>query len=122
MKRINNCQKLGLGIFTVTLFFCMHANAYATSVFDGVIAYNKGQYEKALAIWEPLAQQGDSQAQYNLAMLYSTGKGVTQDDIEAAKWYQKAASSSHEYPRYKDGRMLNKAKVKKASFQPAPTK
>ena len=39
-----------------------------------------------------VANQGDSQAQYNLAILYSNGKsGVPQDDKVALEWCRKAA-------------------------------
>mmetsp|Transcript_42301 Transcript_42301/g.103306 ORF Transcript_42301/g.103306 Transcript_42301/m.103306 type:complete len:573 (-) Transcript_42301:125-1843(-) len=37
------------------------------------------------------ADQGDADAQYNLAVCYDEGKGVAQDLKEAAKWFQKAA-------------------------------
>ena len=37
------------------------------------------------------AEQGDAQAQHNLASLYCGGYGVTQDYSEAIKWYKKAA-------------------------------
>jgi TPR repeat protein len=37
------------------------------------------------------AEQGDSNAQYDLARLYYQGKGVPQDYAKAAGWYRKAA-------------------------------
>ena len=37
------------------------------------------------------AEQGDAEAQYQLGKMYDDGKGVTQNDIEAIKWYRKAA-------------------------------
>jgi TPR repeat protein len=37
------------------------------------------------------ATRGSSQAQYELGERYAHGKGVAQDDAEAAKWYRKAA-------------------------------
>src|SRR5215468_7497674 len=38
------------------------------------------------------AEQGDATAQYNLAVLYDTGRGVLQDYVLAHKWYNLAAS------------------------------
>jgi hypothetical protein len=32
------------------------------------------------------AEQGDSQAQYSLGLLYEKGQGVPRDIVEAAKW------------------------------------
>ena len=37
------------------------------------------------------AEQGNAMAQINLGQKYDAGKGVPQDDAEAAKWYQLAA-------------------------------
>ncbi len=37
------------------------------------------------------AEQGDVEAQYNLALKYELGVGVPQDYVEARKWYLKAA-------------------------------
>ena len=38
-----------------------------------------------------LAELGDASAQIKLGLLYSDGKGVSQDDVEAVKWFQRAA-------------------------------
>lgn len=36
------------------------------------------------------AEQGDAEAQYNLALMYSNGEGVNKDNSEAEYWYRKA--------------------------------
>ncbi|MCY2935316.1 MAG: tetratricopeptide repeat protein, partial [Planctomycetota bacterium] len=41
------------------------------------------------------AEQGDSMAQFNLGLMYYNGRGVPQDNTEAAKWYRKAAEQGH---------------------------
>ena len=37
------------------------------------------------------AEQGHARAQNNLGIMYDTGEGVPQDDVEAARWYRLAA-------------------------------
>jgi TPR repeat protein len=37
------------------------------------------------------AEQGDAEAQNNLGLMYYEGEGVSQDYMEAAKWYRLAA-------------------------------
>jgi hypothetical protein len=37
------------------------------------------------------AEQGYAEAQNNLGVVYASGKGVTQDDEQAAFWFRKAA-------------------------------
>jgi len=38
------------------------------------------------------AEQGDTTAQYNLAVMYDNGQGVPQDYVQAHKWYNLAAA------------------------------
>ncbi len=58
---------------------------------DGVAAYDKGQFDVALKLWLPLAEQGDAAAQYNVAGMYEKGTGVPADPAQAAHWYLEAA-------------------------------
>lgn len=53
------------------------------------------QYERALPKCKKAAEEGDASAQYYLGVMYNKGKGVIQDDKEAAKWYRKAADQGH---------------------------
>ena len=41
------------------------------------------------------AEKGDAQAQCNIGTRYEMGRGVTKDDVEAVKWYRKAADQGN---------------------------
>jgi len=58
----------------------------------GMKAYVNEDYAIAAQEWQPLAEQGDANAQYNLGILYHKGRGIPQDDVQARKWYGKAAA------------------------------
>lgn len=58
---------------------------------DGAVAFKSGDYATALKLWRPLAEQGDTSAQYNLGTIYGLGKGVPQDYAKAMMWHRKAA-------------------------------
>ncbi len=58
---------------------------------EGVAAFDRGNYETAMAEFRPLAEQGDARAQFNLGAMYLNGWGVLQDYGEALKWYRLAA-------------------------------
>ncbi len=62
---------------------------------DGVGAYNRGDYQVALRECQPLAEGGNGEAQNNLGILYDEGHGVAQDFAKAADWYGKAAEQGH---------------------------
>ena len=51
------------------------------------------------------AQQGHAEAQYNLGLMYASGKGVTQDSKQAVKWYRKAAEQGYASAQFNLGNM-----------------
>ena len=57
----------------------------------GQEAYGRGDFVEAVKWYRKAAEQGLSQAQYNLGVMYAEGRGVEQNDAEAVKWYRKAA-------------------------------
>ena len=61
----------------------------------GMDAAQTGDFATALREWKPLAEQGHANAQFNLGMMYTIGRGVPQDDKTAAKWYRLAAEQGH---------------------------
>ena len=61
----------------------------------GMDAYHHSDYATALREWQPLAEQGQAVAQYQIGLLYANGKGVTKDDAKARRWYEKAAGQGH---------------------------
>eukprot|EP01012_Entosiphon_sulcatum_P042440 TRINITY_DN56470_c0_g1_i1.p2 TRINITY_DN56470_c0_g1~~TRINITY_DN56470_c0_g1_i1.p2 ORF type:complete len:127 (-),score=22.88 TRINITY_DN56470_c0_g1_i1:293-673(-) len=65
--------------------------AYAGPLEDGVKAYSKADYARATRLLEPLAQNGDVDAQYTMAMMYRKGQGVGEDKVHAYMWYDLAA-------------------------------
>jgi TPR repeat protein len=57
----------------------------------GYQSYLKGDYQAAFDEWQPLAELGDAEAQYNLGVMFDQGASVEQDLAQAARWYRKAA-------------------------------
>ena len=58
---------------------------------DAVAAYGSRDYETAMRLFRPFAEQGNADAQYNLGAMYDKGQGVPQDYAEAVKWYRMGA-------------------------------
>ena len=67
------------------------ATPVAASYDEGAAAFIRGDYEIASREWLALGERGHQSAQYNLGVLYSIGLGVDQNDIEASKWFRRAA-------------------------------
>ena len=62
---------------------------------DGIAAWQRADYSTAVAIWRPLAEKGDSDAQFNLGQAYRLGRGVTVDLAQAKAWLERAAKAGH---------------------------
>jgi TPR repeat protein len=58
---------------------------------SGCAAWERGDFGRALAEWQPLAEQGHAQAQFRLGCLYTFGQGVPEDHEEAVRLYRMAA-------------------------------
>ena len=92
-------------IFTLFLFSLLINNSVLSDFDDGWTAYASGNYMKAFNEWLPFAEQGDAQAQYNLAGLYVNGYGVDLDEGKAFNWYKKSAQQGLAKAQYNVGAM-----------------
>ncbi len=93
-------------VLTIAILLGLAAPAWAGYA-EGVAAYERGDYATALREFRPLANQGVTAAQFNLALMYSEGKGVPQDYAEAVKWYRKAANQGDANAQFNLGNMYN---------------
>ena len=57
----------------------------------GVACLKQEDFEQAVLFFRIAAEQGDAKAQFNLALCYSQGKGVEENQSEAVRWYRAAA-------------------------------
>ena len=60
----------------------------ATAIADyqkGLDAARAGDNTTALREWTSSAYQGHAESQHDLGMLYSNGRGLPEDDVEAVK-------------------------------------
>ncbi|MEO1045298.1 MAG: SPOR domain-containing protein [Pseudomonadota bacterium] len=61
----------------------------------GVDAWERGDYDTAVAEWRQPALDGNPDAQFNLGQAYKFGRGVPMDLNIAADWFRKAAEQGH---------------------------
>jgi TPR repeat protein len=70
--------------------------------------FKQKDYEQALYYYQQAAEQGVSQAQYQLASMYKEGLGVKQENRQAAQWYKLAAEQGHKQAQASLGYMYSK--------------
>jgi len=77
------------------LCILLPANTAYADFEKGMDAHQNKDYATALIEWMPLADAGNSQAQYNLGWMYKRGRGVPQSDDTAIMWLKLSAESGH---------------------------
>jgi TPR repeat protein len=58
----------------------------STDFDTGLAAFVRGDFATAFRTLEPLADQGDADAQFALGAMYSDGQGVVKDYVTAHMW------------------------------------
>ena len=72
---------------------------------EAIEAYTTGDFPRALAEFQALADQGDAEGQYFLGLFYHNAFGVKRDQTEALKWFLKAAQQGDARSQYYVGIM-----------------
>lgn len=92
------CARLVLAGAIVTLH--VGAASAQTTTADGVAALARGDYQRAVGILKPIAEDWrstDTAAQFFMAGLYESGRGVPVDPLRACALYMRAANN-HDDP------------------------
>jgi uncharacterized protein len=98
MQRIRFSVVL-LGFMTLWINV-LSSHAIASDFIDGIMAYQNGEYAKAISIFERSAGAGDSRAQYWLGTIYEEGAIVPQDYKRAVNWFERAATQGEADAQY----------------------
>src|SRR4051812_47347046 len=85
------------------------AGAAPGDVKAGIDKWARRDYDGAVALWRPLAEAGDADAQFNMGQAYKFGHGVPLNSGLAMSWYQKAARQGHELAQANVGLLLYNA-------------
>ncbi|MBI3560267.1 MAG: sel1 repeat family protein [Gammaproteobacteria bacterium] len=101
-------QKLSLWL--IILIATGAGIAWAGPLEEGHQAFDAQHYEQAYKLWLPLAQQGNAEAQYNLALLFKNGLGIPKDERKALEWFHQAAHQGMTDAMYNIGVMYYEGK------------
>ncbi|MFZ5788392.1 MAG: sel1 repeat family protein, partial [Acidobacteriota bacterium] len=79
--------------FSLVLACLMAISAVAAAAEDdplkkGLAAYEAEDYATALAVWRPLAEAGNTEAQFYIGYMTEQGQGLPADPEIAVNWYR----------------------------------
>lgn len=81
--------------------------ALAQDVAVGPAALERGDQDAAMAIWRPLAEAGDPQAQFEVGNLLTWGRHDQRDPEAGFDWYRRAAEQGHAEAAFETGMSIH---------------
>ena len=87
--------KLLISLMFVVAAVAAQAQSLEERMRTAAAAYEHKDYATAVAVWRPLAEQGNAEAQTLLGAMYWSGDGLPRNHAEAAKWYLRAAQQGY---------------------------
>lgn len=82
---------LGFALITTVILSMAQAQDYN----EGLMAASEGDYNTAVMKWKPLAEKNNPMAQFNLALMYHRGLGVSMDEKKAVSLYKQSANNGY---------------------------
>ena len=79
--------------FLVATMIMIATVVQADDLTDGMEALERGDFKAAVVAFEKSAQEGNTLAQQNLAVMYNNGYGVKENKQIASQWIKKATNS-----------------------------
>jgi TPR repeat protein len=76
------------------------SNLAVAGLDEGVAAYQAGDLPLAVKEFRAAAEAGNSDAQFNMALMYERGIGVSKDEQVSVDWYQKSAEQGNSNAQY----------------------
>lgn len=89
-------RTLNHAVAVIILAFSYAESVAAGPLEDADAALKRRNYQTAVRLILPLAEQGNADAQYNLGVLYDNGLGVPQDKVRAYMWFNLSAAQGRE--------------------------
>jgi len=86
---------------------------------EGVAAYQAGNAALAYKEFLGCAQKGEADCQFNVALMYEKGIGVTKDEKQAVVWYRKSADQGNSNAQYNLGVLYEKGRGSAVDFAQA---
>lgn len=103
MKITNRSMHLVTAGLVLTAAFSLLSSPAWADLKEGVAAYEAGNLPLAYKEFRAGADKGDTDCQYNVALMYEQGIGVAKDEKEAVVWYRKSAEKGNSNAQFNLG-------------------
>ena len=94
-----------LTLLLTLLIALLPSTVLADAEQQGWNAYLDNQYQTAIQLWQPEAEQGNVELQHMVGFMYMQGQGVARDFDQAMMWFDKAAAQDYDAAMFAIGSM-----------------
>ncbi len=91
MKSMKRTLHLNSASLALLVAFSLLSSPVRAGLNEGLAAYQAGNIPLAVKEFRACAEKGEAGCQFNVALMYERGIGVSKDEKEALAWYRKAA-------------------------------
>ncbi len=110
MVRFKRSGKFLICLLSLWLALAGNLQAQSSGIHQDILesaqrAVRLKDFAKAVFFYQTLAQEGDPDAQYQLAVFYESGKGIAEDQGQAFYWFEKSAKQGNARAQYNLGVM-----------------
>lgn len=102
MKAMNRILQPITALALVTIFSFLSGPVQA-GLEEGVAAYQAGDLPLAFKEFSAVADTGNPDGQFNVALMYEQGIGVAKDETQALSWYEKSAQQGNSNAQFNLG-------------------
>ena len=118
MKAMNRIFQPTAALALVALFSCLSGPARA-GLEEGVTAYQAGDLPLAFKEFHSIAETGNADGQFNVALMYEQGIGVAKDEQQAIVWYKKSAQQGNSNAQFNLGVLYENGRGSAVDFAQA---
>ena len=104
---------------TLVAFFSFLSGPALAGLEEGVRAYEAGDLPLAFKEFRAVADAGNADGQFNVALMYEQGIGVAKDEQQSVVWYEKSAQQGNSNAQFNLGVLYENGRGTSVDFTEA---
>lgn len=119
MKALQRIPHPSAAILALAVALSILSSPARAGLKEGVAAYEAGDLQLAYKEFRAGADKGEADCQFNVALMFEKGIGVTKDEKEAVVWYRKSAEQGNSHAQFNLGVLYEHGRGTAADFAQA---
>lgn len=119
MTAMNRILHFAAATLAFAAIFSVLSSPARAGLEEGLAAYQAGDLPLAFKEFRAAAETGNTDSQYNVALMYEQGIGVAKDEKQALVWYEKSAKQGNSNAQFNLGVLYENGRGSAVDFAQA---